>query len=150
MADAPQDGGRHLAAETDVLNASGYARYDESTSRMLGDTSEHLLDEYGGDLRKLREAARRDPGEERKRIKAFKGIGDVGADIFFREVQVVWEEWRPFADERSLRIAGRLGLPDTAQGLADCVSRKDFPRLVAALVRTGLADDLDQVRESAK
>lgn len=42
---------------TDVLNRAGYARYDESTSRMLGDTAQLLLDRYRGDLRKLREEA---------------------------------------------------------------------------------------------
>ena len=81
-----------------ILNRSGYARYDESTSRMLGETSRMLLDRYQGDLRKLREAAGRDPQEERRLLEEFKGIGDVGADIFMREVQLVWDELYPFAD----------------------------------------------------
>src|SRR5919204_3314586 len=33
-----------------VLNRSGYARYDESTSRMLGEDCELLLERYRGDL----------------------------------------------------------------------------------------------------
>lgn len=144
----------HMAASTwqervAVLNRSGYARYDESTARMLGETVERLQSEYRGDLRKLREAAGRDPAEERKRLKEFKGIGDVGVDIFFREVQAAWEELFPFADRKALSAADRLGLPTTADGLAGLVGREDFPRLVAALVRTDLEKDHEAVRAAA-
>jgi endonuclease III len=134
---------------TRALNRAGYARYDESTSRMLGDTAAMLLDKYRGDLRKLRETAERDPERERALLKECKGIGEVGADIFCREAQVVWDELFPFADRRALEAAGRLGLEDDAKGLAQRVSRKDYPRLLAALVRTALAKDFDQVLEAA-
>jgi hypothetical protein len=134
---------------TRTLNQAGYARYDESTSRMLGDTAEMLLDKYQGDLRRLRDAAGRDPGRERTLLKECKGIGDVGADIFCREAQVAWDELFPFADRRALEAAGRLGLEDDAARLAGRVSRKDYPRLLAALVRTGLGKDFDGVLEAA-
>jgi endonuclease III len=134
---------------TRTLNEAGYARYDESTSRMLGDTAELLLDKYRGDLRQLRAAAERDPQRERTLLKECKGIGDVGADIFCREAQVAWDELFPFADRRALQAAGRLGLDDDAGRLAKRVSRKDYPRLLAALVRTGLAKDFDEVLEAA-
>lgn len=135
---------------TDTLNRAGYARYDESTSRMLGEGAELLLEKYGGDLRKLREMAGRDPQKERKLIKEFKGIGDTGADIFFREVQAAWEELYPFADKKALSAAKKLGLPQSAKGLAKLVSRKDFPRFLAALVRTDLAKQYDEVRDRAR
>jgi hypothetical protein len=135
---------------TRTLNASGYARYDERTSRMLGDTSSLLVEAYGGDLRKLREAAGHDPQQERTLLKRFKGLGDVGVDIFFREVQIAWDELHPFADQRALKAAGQLGLPRDAEGLAGQVSRAEFARLVAALIRAGLAKDLDAVAERAK
>lgn len=134
---------------TRTLNRAGYARYDESTSRMLGDTAQLLLDRYGGDLRKLRDAAQRDPGRERALLKECKGIGDVGADIFCREAQIAWDELFPFADRRALDAAGRLGLEDDAEKLARRASRKDYPRLLAALVRTRLAGDFDEVLEAA-
>ena len=129
----------------DVLTAHGYKRYDESYARMLGDTAEHLLADYGGDLRKLRAAAGQDPQEERRRLKAFKGLGRVGVDIFCREAQLAWRELRPFADRKALKAATRLGLPETAAGLARLVPKRDFPRLVAALVRTDLAKDYDAI-----
>lgn len=122
-----------------ILNGAGYARYDESTARMLGDTARHLLRAYDGDLRKLRAATNRDPHAARRALKACKGIGDVGADIFFREMQMVWPEHFPFADAKARTAARRLMLPDTARELAALIDRQDFVRLVAALVRAELA-----------
>ncbi len=132
-----------------VLNRAGYARYDESTSRMLGETCDLLIERYRGDLRKLRAAAGRDTDTERAHLKAFKGIGDVGVDIFFREAQLVWDELYPFADKRALEAGGRLGLPADAAGLARQVSREDFPRLVAGLARLKRADEFEQIRQAA-
>ena len=53
-----------------VLNRAGYARYDESTARYLGETAELLQSEYGGDLRRLRRAADGDPAALRRRLGA--------------------------------------------------------------------------------
>lgn len=131
---------------TDTLNRAGYARYDESTSRMLGDSSALLLEDYEGDLRKLRARAERDPREERKRLKECKGMGDVSVDIFMREAQAAWEELYPFADKLALRAAKKLDLGDDAKALARRVERKDFSCFVAALVRCALAgDDADVI-----
>lgn len=128
-----------------ILNRNGYARYDEKTSRFLQDMADRCLAEYGGDLRKLRERAKRDPQEERRLLKEFKGIGDVGADIFFREVQVVWEELYPFADSRALQAAAKLGLGNDARSLARLVERQRFPALLTALVKADLDKALDEV-----
>lgn len=140
------DAGWH--ARTRVLNRAGYARYDERTSRMLGETSELLLQRYSGDLRKLRDAAEHDPAKERRLLKECKGIGDVGVDIFFREAQAAWPELWPFADERALREARRLGLADDMEALARSVPKSEFAHLVEALVRCDLdgvtsADELE-------
>jgi hypothetical protein len=132
-----------------ALNDAGYTRYQERTATMLGDLTEHLLERWNGDLRRLREAAERDSQAERWLLKEFKGLGDVGVDIFFREVQVAWEELRPFADRRALDAAGRLGLPKDARKLSGLVGEKDHPRFVAALVRVELDDDYDAVRAAA-
>lgn len=135
---------------TRTLNAAGYARYDESTSRMLGETAELLLERYRGDLRRLREEAGHDPARERALLNACKGLGDVGVDIFFREAQLCWDELYPFADRRALEAARHLGLGDDAKALARLVPRQQFPALTAALVRAALAKDLDGVLERAK
>ncbi len=134
---------------TDVLNRAGYARYDESTSRMLGETTEHLLEAYGGDLRRLRDAGQRDPDAERQLLKTFKGIGDVGVDIFFREVQLAWDEVFPFADMRALAAARTLHLGGDAAALRGLAGGKnEYVRLVAGLVRIELEDGYDRVRQA--
>jgi hypothetical protein len=133
-----------------VLNDAGYSRYQERTSTMLEDTARLVEERWKGDLRKLREEAGRDPAAERKLLKKCKGVGDVGVDIFFREVQVAWDELHPFADRRALASAKRLGVGTTAEELARRVSRTDFARLVAALVRVELAGDHDAVLAAAR
>jgi hypothetical protein len=128
-----------------ALDEGGYVRYDERTSTMLGQTAEMLIERYHGDLRKLRETAEHNPGRERKLLKEFKGIGDVGVDIFFREVQLVWPELFPFADDRILSTADMLGLKPDPNELARLVrSRRDFVRLISALVRVHLEHKKDE------
>jgi hypothetical protein len=133
-----------------VLNRHGYARYDERTASMLGDACELLLDRYRGDLGRLRAEAGRDLRQERRLLKQVKGLGDVGVDIFFREAQVAWEELFPFLDRRAAQAARRLGLDADPRVLAGDQDPEAFGRLVAALVRTGLADDHDAVLEAAR
>ncbi|MFW5883096.1 MAG: hypothetical protein ACOCVG_01900 [Verrucomicrobiota bacterium] len=136
-------------ARVRVLNENGYARYDESTSRMLGDNCQIIQDEFDGDLRKLREQAEGDPDKASKLLQKFKGIGQVGADIFLREVQEVWTEFHPFMDDKSRQAAESLDLPTDAQELAQQCSQKDFARLVTALIRSDLADDQEAIKQAA-
>lgn len=134
-----------------ALHDAGYTRYQERTSTMLGELSNFLLDRYDGDLRKLRDDTGRDPRAERTALKQVKGLGDVGVDIFFREVQRAWDELYPFADKRALAAARRLKLGSDARALAKLADGPaEFTRLVAALVRTELASDHDEVRKAAK
>jgi len=53
----------------DALGRAHYKRYDESTATALGDGALLLLDEYAGDLRKLRDRADRNP-------KKIRGLAD--------------------------------------------------------------------------
>lgn len=131
---------------TDVLNRAGYARYDESTSRMLGESAQMLLERYKGDLRLLRETAGAEPEAERKLLKEFKGLGDVGVDIFFREVQSTWDELYPFLDKHALEAARQLGLPTDARSLAGMVPRKDFTRFATALAEVARKRDAEAIR----
>jgi hypothetical protein len=79
-----------------------------------------------------------------------KGIGEVGADIFLREVQTAWPELKPFADAAALKSAGKLGLPTKADELAKLVPDKEFPHLLAALIRCRLAKDSKEVLAAAR
>lgn len=136
-------------ARARALNDAGYARYDERTSSMLGETAELLLRCYRGDLRQLREAAGADPSRERSLLKQFKGMGDVGVDIFFREAQAAWEELRPFVDRRTRRAASELGLPEDPRRLARLVSEDDVTRFLSGLARVDVDRSYDAVRDDA-
>ena len=139
----------HWSERVKVLNGAGYARVDEKTATQLVAFNDYLWDEYAGDLRKLRSAADGDTRQAIKLLKAFKGIGEVGACIFLREVQVAWPEFHPFVDKATTKAADQLGLPTTADDLAALVKHRRFARLVAALVRTQIADDFDAIRRNA-
>lgn len=130
----------------DVITWHGYKRFDERGSTRLGQMAELLLERYGGDLRELREAAGGDVGRLEELLTEFKGIGKVGAAIFLREVQLVWDEVYPYADERVLRAAERIELGKDAKELAKLVERAEFPRLVAGLIRM----DLHKAHEAIK
>jgi hypothetical protein len=87
-----------------------------------------LLDEHGGDLRRLRAAADGDVGELSRRLQEFKGIGEVGAEIFLREVQAIWPEVRPHVVARARAGAAALGLPSQPEELAELVDGDDLAR----------------------
>jgi endonuclease III len=123
----------------DALGRGHYRRYDERTATMLGDGARLLLDEYRGDLRRLRANAE-DTDQLRTLLQQFPGIGQSGADIFCREVQGTWTEIAPFVDARALEGAHRLGLPPDAAALARLVPTAELPRLVGALERAARHD----------
>ncbi|QEV16467.1 hypothetical protein [Streptomyces alboniger] len=129
----------------DALGRGGYRRYDESTSTRLGDGAELILREYGGDLRRLRDAADNDAAL-RRLLQTVPGLGPTGADIFLREVQRVWPEVAPRLGDKALQGAHRLGLPDDEEELLRLAENADPAALSAALVRAALdksvADEL--------
>ncbi|MFI6122467.1 endonuclease [Streptomyces sp. NPDC051064] len=122
----------------DALGEGGYRRYDERTATQLGDGAQLLLDEYSGDLRRLRRKADGDADTLRSGLRRFPGIGPAGADIFLREVQTVWPEASPYLDAKALQGAERLGLPTTPDKLIRLAKDEDPAVLAAALVRGAL------------
>ncbi|MEV1289398.1 hypothetical protein [Micromonospora sp. NPDC049679] len=122
----------------DALGRGHYRRYDERTATMLGKGAQLCLDRWQGDLRRLHVDADGDVRTLRASLDEFAGIGATGADIFLREVQVVWADVRPYVDRRVIAGAQRLRLPESAEKLAALVDGSDFPRLASALVRVSL------------
>jgi hypothetical protein len=126
----------------DALGRAHYVRYDESTATALGDGARLLLDEYGGDLRRLR-------GDDlAKQLRRFPKMGPVGVDIFCREAQAVWPELRPYLDKKTLDGAKKVGLP-TDEGRLAKLAGGDVHRLAAALVRVSLDRELAKTVRAA-
>ena len=130
---------RHVAI--DAFGRAGYARYDESSADRLVAMAARVQSEYGGDLRRLAEAARGDVGEAARLLQEFTGIGGTGASIFLREVQDAWPWVRPFFDDRARTAARGLGLPDGPAELG-ALAPRSCAKLAAALVRVSLDDRL--------
>jgi endonuclease III len=134
-----------LAADRDtMIKAFGrahYVRYDESSATRLTEIATTVRDEYGGDLRKLAAEAKHDVDAAKRLLKQFKGIGDIGADIFLREVQDVWTWARPHLDRRAISAARDIGLPADPEAL-NALAPRTTAKLAAALVRVSLDDDM--------
>jgi len=128
----------------DALGRGHYRRYDESTSTLLAKSAQHCQQRWGGDLRRLRREADGDRRRLRALLTEFPGIGPTGADIFTREVQAVWPEYRPSVDAKV--TAGAQALHLAPASIPDLASPAEMPRLTSALVRAGrarrLPDDL--------
>ncbi|MFJ9416538.1 MULTISPECIES: endonuclease [unclassified Streptomyces] len=134
----------------DALGEGGYRRYDESTATRLGEGASLLLDKYGGDLRRMRQAADGDAGALRRALEELPGVGPTGSAIFLREVQGVWTEFAPFLDPKAVQGAERLGLPGDSRRLARLVTEDDSAAFASALVRAALDRDIaEEVREAA-
>ena len=95
---------------TEVLTEGRYTRYREKTATAFGELAEFIESKYGGDLNDLISTASKDPIEIRAAIKDIKGLGDVGADIFFDTAQGVVPSLAPFLDPRSKKTAEAIGI----------------------------------------
>lgn len=92
----------------EVLDHGGYARYNFKTATKLLDVNRHLLEEYKGDLNALHAAAADEDDLERRLKGLGKGIGEVTANIFLRELRGVWTKAAPLPPERVVRTAREL------------------------------------------
>lgn len=135
-----------------VLDRGGYARYDFRTATKLLGICGALADTYAGDLNKLHEAAKNARDLENRVKDLGKGIGDVTAGIFLREMRVTWPKAEPLPSDLVLIGAKELGLLpkvpiSKARALSELKTRwmreagrlSQFPDFEAALLRHGLA-----------
>lgn len=72
-----------------ILDEGGYVRYDFSTATKLLNIMKMLKEKYGS-LEKLY-ASSRNTEELKNKLMEFKGIGEVTAQIFLRELRGVWK-----------------------------------------------------------
>lgn len=118
----------------DALGRGSYKRYDESTATKLEESAQQVMEEYGGDLRRLRPPGPEERDTLRSAIAGFPRIGPTGADIFVREIQELWPVG-PFFDQRALKGARTLGLPTDPERLAELAPKGKVAHLAAALVK---------------
>lgn len=118
----------------DALGRGSYKRYDESTATKLEESAQQVMEEYGGDLRRLRPSGPEERDTLRSAIAGFPRIGPTGADIFVREIQDLWPVG-PFFDQRALKGARTLGLPTDPERLAELAPKGKVAHLAAALVK---------------
>lgn len=119
----------------DALGRGHYRRYDERTSTMLGTGADLCQRQWRGDLRRMRAEAGGRVDRLRALLIEFPGIGPTGADIFIREVQAVWPEYRPFLDAKAIASAAKLRLPRSPEALSKLVRPAELPNLASALIR---------------
>ena len=130
MRDAPARGDRRTGPGRipPLRRAHGHA---------LREMAELVLERYGGDLRRLAEAAER-TSSGRRAGPGGEGIGPTGAAVFLREVQAVWPWVRPFLDARARRAPGEPACPTTPRGSRGLVPPDELARFAAGLVRVSL------------
>ncbi|KAJ5636293.1 uncharacterized protein N7484_009606 [Penicillium longicatenatum] len=95
---------------TKVLREGGYNRYREQCATYLGSLSDIVANKYDGDLNNLLHAAHGDREKVRTLMKEFKGVGDLGVELFLNNVQSIWPSIAPFLDSRSLQTAEEIGI----------------------------------------
>ncbi|KAL4872598.1 hypothetical protein BDV12DRAFT_161841 [Aspergillus spectabilis] len=93
-----------------VLKDGGYNRYREQGSTNLGKLVDFVNEKYDGDLNNLIKEAGYDPQKTRDLVKEVHGLGNLGVELFFNNVQSVWPSIAPFVDSRSLQTAEESGL----------------------------------------
>jgi endonuclease III len=130
----------------EILDAGGYTRYDFSTATNLLAITDDLMRRYAGDLNVLHGKAR-DPKDLEDLVQGLgKGIGEVTANIFLRELRTVWSKSRPCLSPLVLLSVGNLGLIPRTQAPLESLERfwsrrktpgYDFRDFEAALLRLG-------------
>lgn len=129
------------------LDRGGYVRYDFSTADDLLALSDLLMRSYGSDLKRLHDQSN-DHADLEARLKEFRGVGDVTANIFLRELRGVWKKADSLPDRHVILAARNLGLVRSARPAealgelrrvwkANAVPRKTFVNFEVALSRLG-------------
>lgn len=113
-----------------IMREGGYVRYDNRRSEQILRDCETLVEEYGGSLNALHEAAT-DERDLETRVDAFYGVGPVTTNIFLRELRSVWAKSDPEPLDAVREVAARADVD-----LENYDRRSErFARVEAGLVR---------------
>jgi endonuclease III len=106
----------------EALDAGGYVRYDFKTATKLLEVMSQLIDQYGGNLEALHDAAT-DARDLETRLKALgKGVGDVTVQIFLRELRGIWTKARPVLSPLAVLAARDLMIFPSDHAGGDCLT----------------------------
>jgi len=78
-----------------ILDEGSYTRYDYKTADKLLLVMTNLISRYGGSLNRLHQQASDSSDLEQRLLQLGKGIGDITASIFLRELREVWSKADP-------------------------------------------------------
>ena len=112
-----------------ILDEGGYARYDFSTATKLLNIMSELKEKYGS-VEQLYSASK-DTHDIVEKLKEFKGIGDVTAQIFLRELRGIWNLDLPVST-KAKEMAQRLDI-DLGK-----LEGEELARVEAALVKLSI------------
>lgn len=99
-----------------ILDEGSYTRYDFKTADKLLLVMKNLVEKYGGSLTRLHDQAL-DSRDLEKRIEELgKGIGNVTASIFLRELRGIWLKADPYPTRMVVQAAKQLGIVDQNAG----------------------------------
>jgi len=130
-----------------ILDEGSYTRYDFKTADKLLETVKNLIENYGGSLNRLHDETKNTEDLAKKLKSLSKGIGDVTASIFLRELQGIWEKAEPEPTTLVVLAAKRLGIIEEKTKnakenlknfwLKNSVAGKSFVNFETALLRLG-------------
>lgn len=114
----------------DILDSGGYVRYDFSTADKLLEISKIIKEKYSGDVDEIHNRAS-DSKDLENKLREFKGIGPITANIFLRELRLVWKKSDPEPSPIVKKVAKRYKIN------LNKFKRKSerFIRLESALIR---------------
>jgi len=132
----------------EILDEGGYTRYDFKTSDKLLEVMGNLITKYEGSLSLLHEQALNSSDLEKRLKDLGKGIGEVTASIFLRELRRLWKKADPKPTPLVILAAKNLELireesPERAlMELKDFwrknkIAEKAFANFETALLRLG-------------
>lgn len=133
----------------EILDEGGYTRYDYKTADKVLEVANNLVKTYGGSLSRVHSVASGSRDLERRLKGLGKGIGDVTASIFLRELRGVWEKADPYPTRLELLAGERLGILQKGPTAEDAleqlkvfwvkngVREKSFIDFETALLRLG-------------
>jgi len=131
----------------ELLDISGYTRYDFKTADKLIEMSKNLIEKYGGSLNRLHDEAEDNIGLEFRIRSLAKGIGPETVVIFLREMRGIWRKADPPLSSLAFLAAKNIGIRagDKREAVKELMSMwkmeggdlKNFVDLESALVRLG-------------